>query len=561
MNMIKRSFSSAVPTVKMFIDGKFVESKSTEFIDVHDPATNKLLCRTPKSTKAEMESAVASAKNAYEKWRDTSVLTRQTLMLKYQALIREHSVQNIKIKINKTKITRHLFIFEFLQQLIFYQENILKKIFLQSLLLLTLKIKFQKEIAANLVKENGKTMADAEGDVLRGLQVVDACAAIPTLQMGESTPNVAKDMDIISYKIPLGVTASICPFNFPAMIPLWSFPVSVACGNAAILKPSERVPGASMILAELFTKAEAPPGLLNIIHGQHAAVDFICEHPDIRAVSFVGSDQAGKYIYKQSSAHGKRVQCNMAAKNHCIVMPDANKNKTVSQIVGAAFGAAGQRCMALSVAVFVGKAQKWIPDIVAAAKQLKVNAGHVPDADLGPVISPQSKERIHSLIESGVKEGAKLDLDGRGIVVPGYENGNFVGPTVLSGVKSNMKCYTEEIFGPVLSCMFADTLDEAIKIINGSPYGNGTAVFTTNGATARSFINRIEAGQVGVNVPIPVPLPMFSFTGNKGSFLGDNHFYGKYGINFHTQTKTVTQLWRSEDTTDITSSTAMPTMQ
>ncbi|KAH0553840.1 probable methylmalonate-semialdehyde dehydrogenase [acylating], mitochondrial [Cotesia glomerata] len=509
MNMIKRSFSSAVPTVKMFIDGKFVESKSTEFIDVHDPATNKLLCRTPKSTKAEMESAVASAKNAYEKWRDTSVLTRQTLMLKYQALIREHS----------------------------------------------------KEIAANLVKENGKTMADAEGDVLRGLQVVDACAAIPTLQMGESTPNVAKDMDIISYKIPLGVTASICPFNFPAMIPLWSFPVSVACGNAAILKPSERVPGASMILAELFTKAGAPPGLLNIIHGQHAAVDFICEHPDIRAVSFVGSDQAGKYIYKQSSAHGKRVQCNMAAKNHCIVMPDANKNKTVSQIVGAAFGAAGQRCMALSVAVFVGKARDWIPDLVAAAKQLKVNAGHVPDADLGPVISPQSKERIHSLIESGVKEGAKLDLDGRGIVVPGYENGNFVGPTVLSGVKSHMKCYTEEIFGPVLSCMFADTLDEAIKIINDSPYGNGTAVFTTNGATARSFINRIEAGQVGVNVPIPVPLPMFSFTGNKGSFLGDNHFYGKYGINFHTQTKTVTQLWRSEDTTDITSSTAMPTMQ
>ncbi|XP_057328141.1 probable methylmalonate-semialdehyde dehydrogenase [acylating], mitochondrial [Microplitis mediator] len=509
MNMIRRSFSSAAPSVKMFIDGQFVESKSTEFIDVHDPATNKLLCRTPKSTKSEMESAVASAKNAYEKWRDTSVLTRQGLMLRYQALIREHS----------------------------------------------------KEIAANLVKENGKTMADAEGDVLRGLQVVDACTAIPVLQMGESTPNVAKDMDIISYKIPLGVTASICPFNFPAMIPLWSFPVSVACGNAAILKPSERVPGASMILAELFTQAGAPPGLLNIIHGQHAAVDFICEHPDIRAVSFVGSDQAGKYIYKQSSAHGKRVQCNMAAKNHCIVMPDANKNKTVSQIVGAAFGAAGQRCMALSVAVFVGKAREWIPDLVAAAKQLKVNAGHVPDTDLGPVISPQAKERIHSLIESGVKEGAKLDLDGRGIVVPGYENGNFVGPTVLSGVKSHMKCYTEEIFGPVLSCMFADTLDEAIKIINDSPYGNGTAVFTTNGATARSFVNRIEAGQVGINVPIPVPLPMFSFTGNKGSFLGDNHFYGKYGINFHTQTKTVTQLWRSEDTTDITSSTAMPTMQ
>lgn len=266
---------------------------------------------------------------------------------------------------------------------------------------------------------------------------MDACAAIPMLQMGESTPNVAKDMDIISYKIPLGVTASICPFNFPAMIPLWSFPISVACGNATILKPSERVPGASIILAELFAEAGAPPGLLNIIHGQHAAVDFICEHPDIRAVSFVGSDQAGKYIYKQSSAHGKRVQCNMAAKNHCIVMPDANKNKTVSQIVGAAFGAAGQRCMALSVAVFVGKAREWIPDLVAAAKQLKVNAGHIRGTDLGPVISPQAKERIHSLIESGVNEGATLDLDGRGIVVPDFENGNFVGPTILSGVEVN----------------------------------------------------------------------------------------------------------------------------
>ncbi|KAK0158361.1 hypothetical protein PV328_009373 [Microctonus aethiopoides] len=508
MRIAKKSFSSAVPTVKMFIDGQFVESKSTEFTDVHDPATNQLLCRTPKSTKVEMENAVESAKNAYEKWRQTSVLTRQTLMLKYQALIREHS----------------------------------------------------KEIAANLVKENGKTMADAEGDVLRGLQVVDACTAIPTLQMGESTPNVATDMDIISYKIPLGVTASICPFNFPAMIPLWSFPISVACGNTTILKPSERVPGASIILAELFSKAGAPPGLLNIIHGQHAAVDFICEHPDIKAVSFVGSDQAGKYIYKQSSAHGKRVQCNMAAKNHCVVMPDANKNKTISQIAGAAFGAAGQRCMALSVAVFVGKSKEWIPELVDAAKRLKVNAGHVPDADLGPVISPQSKERICGLVESGVKEGAKLDLDGRKIVVSGYENGNFVGPTILSGVQPHMKCYTEEIFGPVLVCMFANSLNEAIELINNSPYGNGTAVFTTNGAAARTFVNRIEAGQVGVNVPIPVPLPMFSFTGNKGSFLGDNHFYGKYGINFHTQTKTVTQLWRSGDATDITSSTAMPTM-
>ncbi|XP_015171740.1 PREDICTED: probable methylmalonate-semialdehyde dehydrogenase [acylating], mitochondrial [Polistes dominula] len=506
---ISRLYGSSSSTVQMYIDGQFVESKATEFTDVHDPATNELLYRTPKCTKEEMERAVESAKNAYQKWRNTSVLTRQNLMLKYQALIREHS----------------------------------------------------KEIAENMVRENGKTMLDAEGDILRGLQVVDACTSIPMLQMGESTPNIATDMDIISYKIPLGVTGAICPFNFPAMIPLWSFPVSVACGNTTILKPSERVPGASMILADLFTKAGAPPGLLNVIHGQHGAVDFICQHPDIKAVSFVGSDQAGKYIYKESSAHGKRVQCNMGAKNHCVVLPDANKNKTLSQITGAAFGAAGQRCMALSVAIFVGKSKEWIGELVEAAKRLKVNAGHVPGTDLGPVISPQSKQRICNLIESGVKEGAGLPLDGRGIVVKGYENGNFVGPTVLTDVKSSMKCYTEEIFGPVLSCMFADTLDEAIDIINKNPYGNGTAVFTSNGATARTFIDRIEAGQVGVNVPIPVPLPMFSFTGNKGSFLGDNHFYGKYAVNFYTQTKTITQLWRSSDASNIASSTAMPTMQ
>ncbi|XP_011312833.1 probable methylmalonate-semialdehyde dehydrogenase [acylating], mitochondrial [Fopius arisanus] len=506
--LLQRSYASAVPTVKMYLNGQFIESNATEYTDVHDPATNQLIARTPKSTKEEMEEAVASAKKAYEKWQHTSVITRQTLMLKYQALIREHF----------------------------------------------------KEIASNLVKENGKTMSDAEGDVLRGLQVVDACIAIPTLQMGESTPNVATDMDIISYRIPLGITASIAPFNFPAMIPLWSFPISVACGNTTILKPSERVPGASMILAELFTKAGAPPGLLNVIHGQHEAVDFICEHPNIKAVSFVGSDAAGRHIYEKASANGKRVQCNMAAKNHCVVMPDANKNKTISQIVGAAFGAAGQRCMALSVAVFVGKSKQWIPEIVEAAKKLKVNAGHIIDADLGPVISPQSKRRILELVESGIREGAKIDLDGRGIIVPGYENGNFVGPTLLSGVQAHMKCYTEEIFGPVLLCMFVETLDDAINLINKNPYGNGTAIFTTNGATARSYVHKIEAGQVGINVPIPVPLPMFSFTGNKGSFLGDNHFYGKYGINFHTQTKTVTQLWRALDATDIASSTTMPTM-
>ncbi|XP_058795398.1 probable methylmalonate-semialdehyde dehydrogenase [acylating], mitochondrial [Phymastichus coffea] len=504
-----RAYSTSVPTVKMFIDGQFVESRATEFTEVHDPATNELLCRTPKSTEPEMQAAVASARKAFGAWRTSSVLTRQTLMLKYQALVREHA----------------------------------------------------RELATSLVRENGKTMADAEGDVLRGLQVVDMCAGIPSLLLGESMNNIATDMDTVSHRVPLGVTGSICPFNFPAMVPLWTFPISVACGNAAILKPSERVPGASMMLAELFSRAGAPPGLLNVVHGQREAVNFICDHPDIKAVSFVGSDRAGKYIYERSSQRGKRVQCNNGAKNHCVVLPDANKNKSISQIVGAAFGAAGQRCMALSVAVFVGRSVEWIPEIVEAAKRLHVNAGHVPGADLGPVISPQSKTRICELVESASKEGANVLLDGRGIKVPNFEDGNFVGPTVITSVKPHMTCYKEEIFGPVLVCMEAGSLDEAIQLINNNPYGNGTAIFTTNGASARRFTEQVEAGQIGVNVPIPVPLPMFSFTGNKKSFFGDNHFYGKYGINFHTQTKTITQLWRSDDTTDISSSTTMPTMK
>lgn len=322
---------------------------------------------------------------------------------------------------------------------------------------------------------------------------------------------------------------------------------------------------------EMLNEAGCPPGVVNVIHGAHDAVNFVCDHPDIKAVSFVGSDQAGKYIYERAGKNGKRVQSNMGAKNHGVIMADANKENTLNQLAGAAFGAAGQRCMALStgkricffnidylisensinllLAIFVGDSQKWIPDLVARAQKLKVNAGHEPGTDVGPVISPQSKQRIHDLVQSGVKEGANLILDGRDIVVAKYSKGNFVGPTILTDVKPHMKCYKEEIFGPVLICLSVDTLDDAIELINNNPYGNGTAIFTTNGATARKFVNEIDVGQVGVNVPIPVPLPMFSFTGTRGSFLGDCHFYGKQGIKFYTQTRTVTQLWRETDVT------------
>lgn len=275
----------------------------------------------------------------------------------------------------------------------------------------------------------------------------------------------------------------------------------------------------------------------------------------------MGSDTAGKYIYERAGRNGKRAQCNMGAKNHGVIMADANKEHTLNQLTGAAFGAAGQRCMALSTAIFVGNARKWIPDLIERAKKLKVNAGHIPGTDVGPVISPQSKDRIHKLIESGVKQGAKLVLDGRGIKVAGFEKGNFVGPTILADVKPNMDCYKEEIFGPVLICLNVDTFDDAIEMINNNPYGNGTAIFTNNGATARKFVNQIDVGQVGVNVPIPVPLPMFSFTGSRGSFLGTNHFYGKQGVSFYTQTKTVTQLWRASDVTHANAAVAMPTMK
>ncbi|CAL8090071.1 unnamed protein product [Orchesella dallaii] len=507
---LSRSYSAAsIPTTKLFINGQFVESKATEWIDLHNPATNEVVTRVPKATQSEMEDAVASAKDAFKSWSKTSILTRQQIMFKYQNIIKAN----------------------------------------------------MKELAKNITHEQGKTLVDAEGDVLRGLQVVEHCCSIPSLQLGETLSGIAKDMDTLSYRIPLGVCAGVCPFNFPAMIPLWMYPVALTCGNTFVIKPSERDPGACMMLVEMLMEAGAPKGVVNVIHGQHEAVNFICDSPDIRAISFVGSDQAGKYIYERGSKNGKRVQSNMGAKNHGVIMPDANKEQTLNQLVGAAFGAAGQRCMALTTAVFVGEARNWLPDLVDRASKLKVNAGHEPDADLGPVISPQSKDRICSLVESGVKDGAKLLLDGRNIVVPGYEKGNFVGPTILTDVQPNMKCYTEEIFGPVLVTLSVDTLDDAIHLINSNPYGNGTAIFTANGATARKFTQEIDVGQVGVNVPIPVPLPMFSFTGSRGSFLGDANFYGKAGINFYTQLKTVTQMWREQDATDTKAHVAMPVMR
>uniref|UniRef100_A0A1I8HRT1 methylmalonate-semialdehyde dehydrogenase (CoA acylating) n=2 Tax=Macrostomum lignano TaxID=282301 RepID=A0A1I8HRT1_9PLAT len=499
----------SVPTTKMFIDGEFVESKAKSWIELHNPANNELVTRVPKCTEAEMNSAVDSCQTAFESWRKTTVLTRQSLMFELQRLIKRD----------------------------------------------------MKKLAENITLEQGKTLADAHGDVMRGLQVVEHCCSITSLQLGETMPGIAKDMDTHTYRVPLGVTAGITPFNFPAMIPLWMFPLSLVCGNTMLLKPSERDPGACMLLMGLLQEAGFPKGVVNVIHGAQEAVTFICDNPQIRAISFVGSDRAGQYIYERGSKSGKRVQCNMGAKNHGVILPDANKAQTIQSLIGAAFGAAGQRCMALSTAILVGEARNWLPEIVARAKELRVGPGTEPGADLGPVISPEAKARILSLVESGISEGADCVLDGRGLVVKGYEKGNFVGPTILTKVTPSMECYREEIFGPVLLCLEADTLEDAIQLINSNPYGNGTAIFTNSGAAARKFTEEIDVGQVGVNVPIPVPLPMFSFTGSRGSFRGDQNFYGKHGVHFYTQLKTVTQLWRSEDAVTSASATAMPVMR
>jgi len=343
------------------------------------------------------------------------------------------------------------------------------------------------------------------------------------------------------------------------MIPLWMFPMATVLGNTYIMKPSERTPGATMIVARLAKEAGLPDGVLNVIHGTTDAVNFVCDAPQIRAVSFVGSNRAGEYIHDRATKSGKRVQSNMGSKNHAVILPDANKETTLNALVSAAFGAAGQRCMALSVAVFVGDAAKWIPELVPKAKGLRVGAGSDPKADLGPLISKQSLARVHELIASGVSQGAQLVLDGRGATVPGFPRGNFVAPTILSAVTPAMRCYQEEIFGPVLVCMSVPTFDDAVALVNANPWGNGCAIFTQSGSAARRFQHDIDVGQVGVNVPIPVPLPMFSFTGSRGSFRGATHFYGKHGINFFTQTKTITSNWRFEDSPLAKQiSTAMP---
>lgn len=496
MNASLNKNDTTVAQVKLLINGEWVDSKTTEWLEVVNPASQEVLAKVPLATRDEVEAAIDSAERAFHSWKKTPLGARLRIMLKLQALIRENS----------------------------------------------------KRIAAVLSAEQGKTLADAEGDIFRGLEVVEHACSVSTLQMGEFAENVAGGVDTYTLRQPIGVCAGITPFNFPAMIPLWMFPMAIVTGNTFVLKPSEQDPLSTMMLVELGLEAGIPAGVLNVVHGGKDVVDALCTNPNIKAISFVGSTHVGTHVYNLGSQHGKRVQSMMGAKNHAVVLPDANREHTLNALVGAGFGAAGQRCMATSVIVLVGETRNWLPDIKELALKLRVNAGSEPDTDIGPVISKRAKQRILDLIESGVRQGAKLEMDGRDIKVPGYEDGNFIGPTLFSGVTTEMDIYTQEIFGPVLVVLEAETLDDAIKLVNANPFGNGVGLFTQSGAAARKFQSEIDVGQVGINIPIPVPVPAFSFTGSRGSKLGDLGPYGKQVVQFYTQTKTVTSRWFDDKT-------------
>ncbi len=478
-------------SIPLFIGGEFVKSSSLEKKAILDPSTNKRLAYVPYAEKREIDQAVKKAKEAFMEWREVPVPERARFFLKYQALLKKH----------------------------------------------------EEDIARILSEDNGKTFEDAKGDVWRGIEVVELAGQIPSLMMGETVENVSRRIDTYSLIQPIGPCAGITPFNFPAMIPLWMFPLSIACGNSFILKPSEQDPLTANKLAELFQECGFPKGLLNVIHGGRDQVDQILEHPDIRAVSFVGSAQVARSVYRKATHNLKRAQAFSGAKNHLVALPDANKKKLIHALVGASCGSAGQRCMAISVAVFVGDSCRWIPELKAEMAQLKPGSWRDKRADFGPLISKEARQRVLSLIAEGRAEGATLLLDGSNYRVKEWPEGNFVGPTLFDHVTPEMSIYKEEIFGPVLLCVRVKNLSSAIQLINKNPYGNGTSIFTNSGGMARRFQHEVEVGQVGINLPIPVPLPFFSFTGWKDSFYGDLHAYGKQAIRFWTETKTISARW------------------
>ncbi|HWA59721.1 MAG TPA: CoA-acylating methylmalonate-semialdehyde dehydrogenase [Caulobacteraceae bacterium] len=496
--------------IQHFVNGSASAGTSGRYGDVFDPNTGEVQARVALASAADLDAAVRSALAAQPAWAATNPQRRARVMFDFKRLVEAR----------------------------------------------------MDELAALLSSEHGKVVADSRGDVQRGLEVIEFACGIPHALKGEYTEGAGPGIDVYSMRQPLGVVAGITPFNFPAMIPMWMFGIAIACGNAFILKPSEKDPSVPVRLGELFVEAGGPPGILNVVHGDKVAVDAILTHPAISAVSFVGSSDIAAYVYATGAAHGKRVQAMGGAKNHGLILPDADLDQTVKDLVGAAFGSAGERCMALPVAVPVGRktADELRERLIAEMQTLTVGTSTDPAAQYGPVVSAAHRKRIEDYIQLGVDEGAELVVDGRGFKLQGYENGFFVGPSLFDQVKPTMKSYQDEIFGPVLQMVRVETLDEAIALPSQHAYGNGVAIFTRNGRAARDFAQKVNVGMVGINVPIPVPVAYHTFGGWKRSAFGDTNQHGMEGVKFYTKVKTVTARWpEGEPHSD--SSFVIPTMK
>jgi malonate-semialdehyde dehydrogenase (acetylating) / methylmalonate-semialdehyde dehydrogenase len=481
-----------VRTISHWIGGKPVAGSSTRTSPVWNPATGAQQAEVALASKAEVEEAVSTAAAAFVEWSQSSLSKRTKILFSFREIVNSRT----------------------------------------------------QELAEIISDEHGKVVSDARGEVQRGLEVVEFACGLPTLLKGEYSDQVSTGVDVFSFRQPLGVCAGITPFNFPIMVPMWMHPVAIACGNTFVLKPSERDPSASMLVAEMWAEAGLPDGVFNVVNGDKEAVDTLLDSPDVAAVSFVGSTPIARYIHERGTARGKRVQALGGAKNHAIVLPDADMDFASDHLVAAAFGSAGERCMAISAAVTVGSAaQELVAAVSEKARAVRVGPGRAADSEMGPVVTEAARDRIVGLIGTGEQQGARLAVDGRGLAVPGHENGFWVGPTVLDEVTTEMDVYREEIFGPVLSVVRSDTVDEAIRLVNANPYGNGTAIFTSSGEAARRFQRGVNVGMIGINVPIPVPMAYYSFGGWKDSLFGDKHVHGPEGVSFYTRGKVITSRW------------------
>ncbi len=494
--------------IEHFIDGKIVSGTSDRKGKVFNPAIGKQESEVRLGTKQDLDLAVQKAKKAFETWSNVTPIQRARIIFKYKEIIEKNS-------------------------------DLLAKM---------------------IVSEHGKVYEDAKGSLTRGLEVVEFACGIPQMLKGDFTENVGTNIDSWSVRQPLGVCAGITPFNFPAMVPMWMFPMAIACGNTFVLKPSEKDPSCPLKLAELFSEAGLPDGVLNVVNGDKEVVDAILEHKDISAVSFVGSTPIAKYIYENAAKNEKRVQALGGAKNHCVVMPDCDLDQAVNGLMGAAYGSAGERCMAQSVAVAVGNVgDKLVDELSKKVEALKIGPGMDKNSEMGPLVTKEHLERVRGYVDLGIKEGAELVVDGRDIKLQGYEDGYYIGGCLFDNVKKDMRIYKEEIFGPVLSVVRAKDFNEALNLINDHEFGNGTSIYTRDGDAGRTFANQIKVGMVGINIPIPVPVAFHSFGGWKRSLFGDQHMHGPEGVRFYTKLKTITSRWPSGVRSD--PEFIMPTMK